>query len=236
MLRILGGGEVSEEFRKMIFSGSDIYCAVAFWGKGVANLLGLDALRPGQSATIICDLLSGGCNPREILFLMNCPGVKVLHLPGLHAKVYMTQHQAILGSSNASANGLSLVAGPQIEANILSVDKAFLRDARRWFDRVKQFAQEVSEADIAQACSLWRRRAATPKGLYNRALPTSGGFCSLTRLPVRTESLFRDQATPSRRGRGWPNAPPGDFLQTLSRGLRACQADTARISAACVRP
>jgi hypothetical protein len=70
--------------RKILASNKSIRAAVAYWGNGAVRRLGI---KKGQSVTVICDLLSGCCNPREIKRLRAAIGAKrVLTHDRLHAK------------------------------------------------------------------------------------------------------------------------------------------------------
>jgi hypothetical protein len=78
--------------------------AVAFWGDGATKGLGLDKKR-GEVATVICNLKSGGTNPNEIRELWKA-NINPLQCDKLHGKVYLFDDCVIIGSSNASSNGL----------------------------------------------------------------------------------------------------------------------------------
>ena len=100
--------------------------AVAFWGIGAGE--DLNILRLGSRAKVLCNLATGGTNPREIANLRNA-GVRVLQSDDLHAKVYLFPGGAVIGSSNASANGLSLQGAECAgwnEANVFTADPGFL--------------------------------------------------------------------------------------------------------------
>jgi phosphatidylserine/phosphatidylglycerophosphate/cardiolipin synthase-like enzyme len=111
----------------------------------------------------------GGTNPAEIRALMNA-GVHVSQSDILHAKVYLFDNQVIIGSSNASANGLSLQGGETsgwIEANVFCDEAAFCQKASRWF--AKLTTQIITEDDLKNAEEIWLRRRANiqvaiPKG------------------------------------------------------------------------
>jgi hypothetical protein len=49
--------------REILAPNKPIRAAVAYWGDGAVKRLGI---RKGQNLTVICDLLSGCCNAREI--------------------------------------------------------------------------------------------------------------------------------------------------------------------------
>lgn len=134
--------------------------AVAFWGAGAVERLGIG--RDGSEAKIICNLQSGACNPLEIRKLLALePRVKVLTNARLHAKVYWTEASAIVGSSNASANGLA-VEGRTLdswaEANLLVNDPSLLGEMSIWFDNLFNDSRAITELDLLKAEELWKKR------------------------------------------------------------------------------
>jgi hypothetical protein len=134
-------------------------CAVAFWGRDAKHYFS------GGSARIICNLGTGGTNPYEIQHLVE-QGHSVRQNDRLHAKVYIGGGSAVVGSANASANGLGLEDVQQarrIEAAILIEDAAAISD---WFERLWSDPQtrEVDKNDISAAIAIWEvRRSITPQ-------------------------------------------------------------------------
>jgi HKD family nuclease len=158
----------------MLPKGETAKIAVAFWGRGAIDFLGLN--RDGLKAQILCNLDSGACNPDEIRTLMKLPGIKLRSHPKLHAKVYWTPRQAVVGSSNASTNGLASeyqTNEPWKEANINVSDKKTLEKIDNWFDEVLWNDPKVYDVDdksIERAEHLWKRRqemAPTGERLYD---------------------------------------------------------------------
>lgn len=152
----------------------DTKIAVAFWGDGAAEFLRID--RPGLTAKIICNLESGACNPSEIRRLIAmAPNVRVRSNPRLHAKLYWTRQCAVVGSSNASSNGL-VVEGNALsgwaEANMLIDDLPTLIEMERWFDDLFNASHEISDMDLQQADAIWRtrRKLAAPGIILTRNL------------------------------------------------------------------
>jgi phosphatidylserine/phosphatidylglycerophosphate/cardiolipin synthase-like enzyme len=101
-MKFLDGAAATEEIKKLTVSSKNARLAVAFWGDGATAGLGL--IEKGKSATIICNLKSGGTNPQEIQKLLD-NNISVKQCDTLHGKVYLFDDHVILGSSNASANG-----------------------------------------------------------------------------------------------------------------------------------
>lgn len=130
--------------------------AVAFWGSGAADRLGL-AARPA-GAQVVCNLAMGGTNPSEIRALLNA-GVTVRQADDLHAKVYLFDNAVVLGSSNASSNGLSFQDGDGLgwrEANVLIEEPETIRSIEAWLTTLR--SRDITEADLEAALEMWRRR------------------------------------------------------------------------------
>lgn len=111
-----------------------IHYAVAFWGTGSVENLKIEDTAGGK---IICNIQSGCCNPDEIKKLMGIKGIEVRTDAKLHAKVYSSSDGALLGSSNASTNGLAMdgqLAKGWKEANLLVRNKQILAEIDEWFE------------------------------------------------------------------------------------------------------
>ncbi len=168
-MKFLDGNNVKKEIKNLVGSGSTLKIAVAYWGKGATKELGLDKLPTNSLVTVICDLMSGACNPKEISCLRKHIGNDaVKQLDGLHAKVWLTENGAIIGSSNASANGLGFEGNETntlIEANFFIKSQAALNAIDKWFDNLKP--KDISPSDLKRAEKLWkRRRLGRPKPEY----------------------------------------------------------------------
>lgn len=132
--------------------------AVAFWGAGAGADLGITLM--GARAKVICNLATGGTNPQAIRQLIDA-GVQVRQRDDLHAKVYLFPAGAVLGSSNASSNGLSMQGGEcsgWAEANLLTAEPGILGELEVWFDQHWGAARDVTEEDLAAAWNAWSRR------------------------------------------------------------------------------
>ncbi|MBC7102912.1 MAG: phospholipase D family protein [Parvibaculum sp.] len=103
-IRFVADKKIIDEVQSLIGRSSDVSAAVAYWGKNSVKETGITQRKKG-STRILCDLFSGACNPDEVLKLLKC-GVEVKTLDGMHAKVWVNRDTAIVGSANASANGL----------------------------------------------------------------------------------------------------------------------------------
>lgn len=154
-MRFLTDGQILEAVRQLVRRDGELLAAVAFWGKGAGQETGIT--ERAQPTKILCDLLSGACNPVEIELLMDS-GVEVKYRPQLHAKVWMNGNEVVVGSANASMNGLGFeTAGPNIEAAVYLCDDKFAGDVREWFTREWSLAECV-DAELLQAAEeLWNR-------------------------------------------------------------------------------
>jgi len=143
---------------KALARAEELDLAVAFWGNGASELLGISDGR--ARIRIVCDLMSGACNPHELRRLRLTPGVAIRNAPGLHAKVYLAPTEAIVCSANASANGLGFEDAEvefQHEAGLRTT--AQLDKIRAWFDGVWSTAgSEITDGDLEAAAGLWKQR------------------------------------------------------------------------------
>ncbi len=126
--------------------------AVPFWGKGAIKSLGF---APGLKARVVCNLASVAVyNPWVIDELRKLKGIQVRSHPRLHAKLYAANGFVIVGSSNASANGLALegreVSG-WIEANILTDDEDVVRDVQIFFEEIWESDETTRVTTLAVA-------------------------------------------------------------------------------------
>ncbi|MCX5902648.1 MAG: phospholipase D family protein, partial [Proteobacteria bacterium] len=100
---------------------------------------------------IICNLTTGGTNPSEIEKLGNKlkkTGGLVKMKNDLHAKVYWTENGVIIGSANASSNGLAL-EGDEIlgwkETAIMSTDLKIISATRKWLLDIWESAEVINK-------------------------------------------------------------------------------------------
>lgn len=130
-------------------SPDEVLLAVAYWGKGAAKELGLHN-RKGPFR-IICDLWSGRCHPDEIKKLLK-QGAQIKTRDKFHAKTYCTSDRVIIGSSNASTNGLGFEgsdARSNVELNAAIRDADLVADVQSWFEAEWQKAEPV-DAELAE--------------------------------------------------------------------------------------
>ena len=140
----------------------EVMAAVAYWGEGAADRTGFSENADANNVRIICDLLSGACNPTEIETLMQL-GLTVRTLDRLHAKIWISGDDVIIGSANASRSGLpgedEQGASANIEAAVLSQDSDLAREVTDWFERQWCASTDVQSRHLDLARRLWRRRS-----------------------------------------------------------------------------
>jgi hypothetical protein len=155
-MRFLDGSAAQARIADLVVQSSSIKMAVAFWGQPAPKILGL--LTTQNAVQIVCNLKMGGTNPEAIEALQDA-GISVLQSDHLHGKVYLFDTEAILGSSNASANGLSLQSNEirgWHEANVSITEQPTLADISDWFDKLPK--RKIEPPDLIAAMDAWSRR------------------------------------------------------------------------------
>ncbi|WP_170764596.1 phospholipase D family protein [Ruegeria lacuscaerulensis] len=168
----VNGNELLQCLATAIRDAKDVRLAVAFWGDGAADALGIDE-GFGAKFRIVCNLMSGGTNPNEIRRLQ-VRGAEVRQLNDLHAKVGVTDDLSFLGSSNMSTNGLGDEGSGASwrEANI--VYRNSRPEIEKIFEEFWRDSTEISKADLQNAEAVWTARrkgnAVASVGVAKRSL------------------------------------------------------------------
>jgi hypothetical protein len=182
--RFIYGDENSSEVKK-ILAAHNIRCAVAFWGIDIAE----EIIKSKQEIKIVCNLGSGACNPSAIEKLIE-HGAQIKTNDVLHAKVYISDELAIVGSANASSNGLgyedSELAG-WIEASIITSDKEIIGKASSWFAGLWDSSNPIDNDMLEKAKLLWAKRRAS------RLPRAKNKLTSLSELLKTDLSDFKDK-------------------------------------------
>jgi HKD family nuclease len=210
MVRLIGGQELEKAFANLMKGSEEGKLAVAFWGKGAASKLEINGKKRFR---IICNLASGACHPHEIRALLKMKKVKV-RMAGLHAKVYCSDVGAIVGSSNASTNGLAdpaEYAGVLHEANLIVAEETVLSGISEWFEQRWNEADEIKESDLKRAQELWDRRVklTTPS---HKTL-----FESIKRIPVEVYCLVYCKPLSNAATAAWAKATGKDKSRSATR-------------------
>lgn len=155
---------ILRQARSLISSPKPVDIAIAFWGRGAVEQLGLG--RAGKGTRILMNAKSGACNPdtlEEILALSQHGFVQARCSDSLHAKVVIGDSEVLVGSANASANGLGFQA-TQLEgwdeACVSVSSDQCVADAKSWYE-ARWFDGDTYEltADVIEtARQAWKRR------------------------------------------------------------------------------
>lgn len=152
-------GEALSAAVRRVCDGSQVCCAVAFWGRGMPDgLLGNEPSR----ARILCNVTLGGTNPKALEEAGAPNSLNLRCYDTLHAKVYLSRAGAVVASANASENGLSGGEKPALlqEAGVwLEPGTDDWKAAERWFESLWQQARPVDRAALDEAGKTWRRAA-----------------------------------------------------------------------------
>jgi len=139
--------------------------AVAFWGAGAIEELGLD--RRAGKFRILLDLSAGATNPKVVKALLKLAPEGVKCVPRLHAKAFIARDSMMVGSANASANGLGsegTEAQRWRELGVLCDDAPAVADARAWFNDLWISAESISSGMLKKATVAWNlRQKARPR-------------------------------------------------------------------------
>lgn len=160
MTKFLFGKKLSKKIKQVV-RGGDLRCAVAFWGFGVVQELFETDTLERKDVRIICDLSMGGTNPATLRALGAPFNNKIKYLDGLHAKVYISNVGAVIGSANASRNGIGFDGA---EAGLIEAGTYVAPETQswiainEWFEFLDFDAKIVKGYDLTLAQSFWDRR------------------------------------------------------------------------------
>ncbi len=190
-MKILDQSGVLPEIEALLKIGKKVDVAVAYWGQGAFEQVGLNKVVSNKIGTIVCDLMSGASNPREIKKLLRkFGGERVLTLDQLHAKVWVSDTTAIVGSSNASANGLGLEESETrglIELNVSITEANAVAAVQSWFKGISSNGRKITEQDLTVAEQRWKQRRRT------RPVEITGASTSLYDAVKNSRESFRDR-------------------------------------------
>ena len=155
-----------------VLGGKDLICAVAFWGTGAADFLRGAGADP-ESTKIICNVHSGGTYYKALEDLTAAKFENMRWVRNLHAKVYVSEAGAVVGSANATSNGLAFngrAAGLEEAACFIPREDGEWNRIRSWAEnlwaRTDADTGEVDPAAIEEARKTFRPTpsARKPKG------------------------------------------------------------------------
>lgn len=146
-MKFLTSQDVTRKARSLLRSRGPLKMAIAYWGKDALKLL---RLNPRRDVELICCLKGGKSDPDVIKRFRR----KARQHDKLHAKVIWTRKGAIVGSANASSNGLPQEedqTGSLIEAGVFINSPETLAAIRTWFDRLYKKADPIAKSDLTAA-------------------------------------------------------------------------------------
>jgi hypothetical protein len=164
MTQFLTSKQVGVVIRRVV-KGAGACCAVAFWGDGYDG--GLFQGGMPYDARVICDVTMGGTNPKELGRLGAPDNPRLRHIPRLHAKVYLSDRGVVVGSANASENGLGAAAnGGLVEACVFHPpgDEVY-QQAASWFKRRWERSFPVDDDALDDARASWSRRPGSSRAM-----------------------------------------------------------------------
>jgi hypothetical protein len=151
--------------------------AVAFWGRGAIEHLGLKKHK--SCLRVLLDLSAGASNPSEVEKLMKLLPGRVRQVERLHAKAWIGASEVVIGSANASANGLG-VEGSEAqhwcELGMRSSDQETVSRAHAWFDELwGKRSRLITDEALDQARKRWKiRRSMRPQARKTGHLLNAG--------------------------------------------------------------
>ncbi len=150
----LNGAELLKRINEACQQTKHADLAVAFWGAGAADTLGI---KPGTKTRIVCNLMSGGTNPKEIRKLQE-RGAEVRQLNDLHAKIGVVGDMSFIGSSNMSANGLGAEGSAAHWREANAVYGKARREIAKMFKAYWKASKAITEDDLTAAAAAWLNR------------------------------------------------------------------------------
>ena len=155
---------IADKIRQIFREAEEIFCIVAFWGRGARDLFCDVPTKRRKKTRIVCNLTMGGTNPGVIKELMDA-GFRVKHSSHLHSKVYWANKGVVVDSANASANGLSLEGIDQrgwLEAAYFSSRQSEIEVVRKYVQEIWRKSDQITTLDLKKAWKSWRDRRPPP--------------------------------------------------------------------------
>jgi hypothetical protein len=122
--------------------------AIAYWGSESLKLLHLNSKK--RNVRVLCCLKGGKSDPAVIGRF----GDHARQHDKLHAKMIWTRYGAVVGSANASSNGLpeeEYSGVGLIEASVFIKEAVALKEIERWFDGQYNSARRITKSDLKSA-------------------------------------------------------------------------------------
>lgn len=189
-MKLLHGKALSRSILNLFRAPGTLRCAVAFWGPKWATLA------CQHEAEVVLDISMGGTTQNALeAFGLNerepqATGGLVTVLDGLHAKIYLGEQKAIVGSANASSRALGAKDGKPIlyEAGIeieRCRDEKAYRDVEKLYEYYRQLSRSLTPDDFSKASLVATDPAARDEN-------TSSSVCqSIFQALLRHPDAFR---------------------------------------------
>jgi len=143
--RLVGSIREYGLFVSPFITSAPIECMVQILQKnGVASEVRLEVL----TNLSVDNILRGSTDPASFISLMEAiPYTRVMHLPTLHAKVYVAdESEAIITSANLTESGLMV----NYEYGVRTTDREFVRRVRKELQEYSRLGNVVPRPDIEQ--------------------------------------------------------------------------------------
>jgi hypothetical protein len=155
-MEFLADGQLTRKMIDLASSRQVRKMAIAYWGADALKLMKIDPR--DRKVKCVCCLQNGKSDPSVIKKF----GSRAPQADHLHAKIIWTPRGAIVGSANASSNGLpeeEFAAKGLIEAGFYTTDSKQLKSISVWFDHLfNKRARKILKSDLEAAEAARRDR------------------------------------------------------------------------------
>lgn len=162
-MRFLTGHNLTTEIQRLAQLPGPKKVAISYWGKDALKLL--DGLDPSSPTLQVTCCLNGGKSDPDVIGAFR---ERARQNDFLHAKVFWTPSRAIVGSANASSNGLPEEDGFSrglIEAGFAVEEPTLLAEIEGWLDKLFRQARAISQYDLDTARKARQHRIqSNPRG------------------------------------------------------------------------
>lgn len=152
------GQEIRNKIDELIsqHDSGPILMAVAYWGESSGEY-------GSKAQRVICDLVSGSCDPSVIRQLLEASPHSIRMIRNFHAKVVITNTGAVISSANMSNNGLGLSkrndARNHEAGYFIEETNQQHKEVTQWFEDHWNVAQVIDETALAAAQLKWDKRS-----------------------------------------------------------------------------
>lgn len=148
---------VWEKISELTHNAKSRHVAVAYIGSDALDMLPL-----GKGDTLIVDLSDGpvksGSTDPSVIRRYFHKGVNVFSYRGLHAKVFIFDNTAVIGSTNVSSNSRDKLT----EAAVITSDPGIVRRCLQFVEGLREELDPLDSEQIAERERIYRRPRWTP--------------------------------------------------------------------------